>query len=75
MSGKRLAVRTIIQLAIDDSDDSNEAVATLLSCAYSILVTAGNSEPEALSGLHDIIDELSAAYTVRTARLGVGTPS
>jgi len=75
MGSRRRAIQEIIELAVRDSEDSNQAVATLIACAHSILVTAGNSEVGALYGLHDVIDELADVYAVRTARAGAGVPS
>lgn len=52
-------VHMIIELAVNESDDTNDAAALLIACAHSVLVTAGNDKLGALLGLHGVIDELS----------------
>lgn len=65
MSDRRKLIYDIIGAVVHESADSNEAVATLLSCAHAILITAGNTNVEALQGLHDTIDECAEALRER----------
>jgi hypothetical protein len=64
---RRAGFYEVIRTVVEYTDDTNEAVAMLISCAHSILLTAGQTDQQAIDSLRDLLDGVESAIILRNA--------